>query len=94
MFGEAGFEKIRINDRKDVGEDLGAGCPVGDLYPFPELFPLKSGEVLDVGEAVHIAKHGRGAIKRIAPKWCRLFPPVRGSSIILNRLKWAGRPPE
>ena len=59
MIGEAGFEKVGIDDREDVRECLGSGDSVGDLDPFPEPVLLEFAEVLDVGEAVHTTEHRR-----------------------------------
>jgi len=58
VFGEAGVEEIGLDDGEDVGEGLGAGNAVGHFDPFAQPVDLEVAEVLDVGKAVHAAKHG------------------------------------
>lgn len=60
VFGEAGFEKVGVDDREDVRKSLRAWDCVGDFDPLPEPFLLDLAEVFDVGEPVHAAEHRRG----------------------------------
>lgn len=60
VFGEAGFEKVGVDDREDVRKSLRAWDSVGDFDPLPEPILLDFAEVFDVGEPVHAAEHRRG----------------------------------
>lgn len=58
VFSQAAVEEIGLDDGEDVGESLGAGNSIGHFDPFAQPVALKVAEILNIGKAVHAAKHG------------------------------------
>ena len=58
VLGQAAVEEGRLDDGEDVGKCLGAGDAVRHFDPLAQPIGLEVAEVLDVGKAVHAAKHG------------------------------------
>ena len=72
MLGQAAIEECGFDDGEDIGEGLGAGNAIGHFNPFTQPIDLKIAEVLNIGKAVHAAKHGTNSHEEHFPEMMKL----------------------